>query len=191
MNRVSSIFSQLLKEVPAPVFQFALDTHHGERHARHHHRRNLQATLAGGVILQGHQTEPAHQEFRRNQRQCPENPNLDSIDRLASDSLLTDAQQNGLAPVALHCIAAPLAVRLSGSLAIPRPALRWPANNQLRGGKSAPVVRFTTPPRCQPPTSTARRAKNRLRANTGRYAYPRSRLIWTAMPWSTIIEVWR
>jgi hypothetical protein len=34
MNRVSSIFSQMLKEVPAPLFQLAVDRHQGERHAR-------------------------------------------------------------------------------------------------------------------------------------------------------------
>ncbi len=34
MNRVSSIFSQMLKQVPAPLFQLAVDTHRGERHAR-------------------------------------------------------------------------------------------------------------------------------------------------------------
>ena len=34
MNRVSSIFSQMLKLVPAPLFQRAVDTHRGERHSR-------------------------------------------------------------------------------------------------------------------------------------------------------------
>ena len=34
MHRVSSIFSQMLIEFPPPVFQIAVDTHHGERHAR-------------------------------------------------------------------------------------------------------------------------------------------------------------
>jgi len=34
MNRVSSIFSQMLKLVPAPLFQRAVDSHRGERHAR-------------------------------------------------------------------------------------------------------------------------------------------------------------
>lgn len=34
MNRVSSTFSQMLKEVPAPLFQQAVETHRGERHAR-------------------------------------------------------------------------------------------------------------------------------------------------------------
>ncbi|MBM3762668.1 MAG: DUF4372 domain-containing protein [Acidobacteria bacterium] len=34
MNRVSSIFSQMLKEVQAPLFQLAVDSHRGERHAR-------------------------------------------------------------------------------------------------------------------------------------------------------------
>jgi len=33
MNRVCSTFSQILKEVPAPLFQLAVDTHWGERHA--------------------------------------------------------------------------------------------------------------------------------------------------------------
>ncbi len=34
MNRVSSIFGQILKEVPAPLFQRAVEAHRGERHAR-------------------------------------------------------------------------------------------------------------------------------------------------------------
>lgn len=34
MNRVSSIFSQMLKLVPAPLFQRAVDEHRGERHSR-------------------------------------------------------------------------------------------------------------------------------------------------------------
>jgi hypothetical protein len=34
MNRVSSIFSQILSEVPAVLFQRAVDRHRGERHAR-------------------------------------------------------------------------------------------------------------------------------------------------------------
>jgi len=33
MSRVSSIFSQLLKEIPAPLFQRVVDTHRGECHA--------------------------------------------------------------------------------------------------------------------------------------------------------------
>ena len=34
MNRVSSIFSQMLKLVPAPSLQRAVNAHRGERHAR-------------------------------------------------------------------------------------------------------------------------------------------------------------
>lgn len=34
MIRVSSIFSQILREVPAPLFQRVVDQHRGERHAR-------------------------------------------------------------------------------------------------------------------------------------------------------------
>jgi hypothetical protein len=34
MNRVSSIFSHISMEVPAPLFQLAVDAHRGERHAR-------------------------------------------------------------------------------------------------------------------------------------------------------------
>ena len=34
MNRVSSIFSQILQEVPAPMFQRAVESARGERHAR-------------------------------------------------------------------------------------------------------------------------------------------------------------
>lgn len=34
MNRVSSIFSQVLKEVPPALFQRAVDSHHGDRHSR-------------------------------------------------------------------------------------------------------------------------------------------------------------
>lgn len=34
MNRVSSIFSQMLKLVPPAMFQNAVDAHRGERHSR-------------------------------------------------------------------------------------------------------------------------------------------------------------
>jgi len=47
------------------------------RTARGNHRRHLQATLAGGVVLQMDQATPAHQSLLRNQRERRENPNMD------------------------------------------------------------------------------------------------------------------
>src|ERR1019366_9542544 len=44
---------------------------------RRDRRRNLQAALASGAVLQMDQTAPAHQGLLRNQRERRENTNLD------------------------------------------------------------------------------------------------------------------
>ena len=122
------------RSVPAPHRGLGrrAATHPGVSHQssplrRLHRRRYLPSALADRAVLQGAETEPAHQDLRRHQRQRPADSDLDRADRPAPAQVPATACPLRLEPVQSRRPAAPATVRLSRPVRLDRSTLSTPA----------------------------------------------------------------
>src|SRR5207244_5913962 len=84
----------------------------------------VQGALADRTAVQGAQAKSAHQNFRGHQRQCAEDPNLDSTDRAASCEIPAIAVHFLLESFAIDRLVTPTVVCLPRSVALAGVALR-------------------------------------------------------------------